>query len=145
GSGSASAGDTATSTSTTAADSVTNLCRDAFGGTYQSDGLPCGSSKTLQQVTQTIGLDLTVAGSSLGHAVLSELDAAPSETRSFTNRDATASGTTCLSDGCVEAKQTRALGTTVLGGLPANVTAPSGGCISKVLVQITGYTDGLDA
>src|SRR5439155_16095293 len=42
----------------------------------------------------------------------------------------------------VEAKQTRSLGTSVLGRLPANVAGPSG---FSGLVKVTAYSDVLDA
>ena len=138
---SAGAGDQAASTSTVAA-SATNQCPN-HSGTGQTDSQPCGRATSRQ--TNPLSMTLVLGNPGLGSVTIAELQGAPSESLSHTNRDLTASaycaGTS--GNGCVHARATRSVGTLRLGGLPPGVPAPAGW--TGYLVELTGFTDTVTA
>jgi hypothetical protein len=82
---------------------------------------------------------LTLNGSSanLGAATVARIEAASAPGVAFVNRDIPSG------DGIVHAETKRVLGTITIGGLPANVTPPTGW--NGYLVRVTGFTDDVVA
>lgn len=131
------ASDTASSTSTVAA-SATNSCLN-HAGAAQLDGQPCGrgTAQQLGALSATLGLDAL----GLGLTTIADVQAAPTQSVSHTNRDLTASaycaGTS--GSGCVHAHATRSIGRVRLGGLPLGLS-PSGAW-AGYLIELSAYTD----
>ena len=80
-------------------------------------------------------LTLNGGNANLGDATLADIAAAPSPGIAYVNRDVP------NGDGIVHAETKRLLGTITLGGLPTNVTGPTGW--NGYLVRLTSFTDSV--
>lgn len=137
-------GDSAKSTSTTAAINGTNNCA-GLDGVNQNDSpaQPCGNSNVLRN--GTLSTSATLAGVSQSVPIVSippvTTKVCPStfQACAFTDRSVPSG------DGLVQADLTRRLETVNLGGLPSNVPSSSLTGIKwtagKYLVTLTGFTD----
>ena len=129
-----------TSTTSSSPSNPSHPCLDPVGNT-QTDSLPCASSSMLEGsgTSPDMKAVLTLNGSNanLGNATLAKVAAASSPGVAFVNRDIPSS------DGIVHAEAKRYLGTITIGGLPENITAPTGW--GGYLVRVTGFTDDVVA
>ena len=133
-----SGGDSGLAEVTTSANAA-NPCTD-LNGLGTTNSLPCGFETATQASATSAGLDVKLGSSDLGPASLVSV---PSETtKAFTTYATGPDGTYCVGttgDGCVDTRATRTVGTITMGGLPSNVTAPTGW--AGYLVKISGWTD----
>ncbi|HEX2425140.1 MAG TPA: prepilin-type N-terminal cleavage/methylation domain-containing protein [Actinomycetota bacterium] len=144
-------GETAASDSTTQAGGA-NVCPPPTD-TAQSDQKACGGSRIQQGGTLSAAVSLNPSVQ-LGTATLAQiLSAANSPDKSYVDRVQYNSSSLCTpinnSDGCVEARSTRVVGTVNVGGLPSSFTAPTNWSGSSAwngyYISIVGYQDSATA
>jgi len=156
-----SSADTACTVSTAAASASSSPTCNDTAGLVQSTNLPCGSGNVQDSgTTQSAGLTIALAGVSLGSASLATVAAAPSSSKVFTSRLASASGTSCAAavdpnfgspppnDGCVHTDAQRSIGTVTLGAMPSSVISALpgwGSGANNFLVQLASYNDAVSA
>ena len=147
-------GETAETDSTTAAGG-TNVCPPP-SDTAQTDGRSCGGSRIQQGGTLSAILTLNGTLAQLGDAKLAQILQPANPSKTFADRvgsNQSPAGLLCTptnnSDGCVEEQASRTLGTLNVGGLPSQITAPTGWPGSNpwngYYLSVVGYQDSATA
>jgi type II secretory pathway pseudopilin PulG len=124
-------GDTGSITSAISANSATAACPPSAS---ETDNQPCSYAKVQQAGTLQATLAVNSGGANLGTANLASVGGAGSATTAFTNRTLVSGR-----DGRLDQTVVRSLGTVNIGGLPANVSSPSGW--TGYLMTLSSYAD----
>ena len=130
------AGDSGASQAAVTANSTSYPCPpNPPQASSETDSMPCGGSKMRQAGTASMTLQATASGATLGSTTLASV-AAPSpatDSWTFSDRESVSGSDT------IEDSVDRSIGRVNIGGLPANLTAPSGW--DQAFVVLSGYRD----
>jgi prepilin-type N-terminal cleavage/methylation domain-containing protein len=123
-------GETAESDSTTSAGGA-NVCPPS-PDTAESDQRPCSGGKIQMGGTLSAVAQLTGLATNLGEATIASITAPGNPSKTFVNRVAYPTSSLCTPTssatdyGCIESKARRVLGTLTIGGIPDDLTPPTG-------------------